>query len=628
MSNDSPPSTYDQQIMLSGFTGNGKFRSALITGQSSAKKVKQLTELGTAIVRSDPTSFCAYMDCSKTNTPYEWCSQFARSLRTLSGAKPMALAKFAMGVGRSLIPFKPGGAESSPENEANEKVIGELVNQFETLTEPLPKGKNTPKLVIILDKFDVLDGRMLEWISTTLNQAFRDSPSFQASRFIFSAQQKSSEISDFFGKFGFEQVHEFIFGGLANPSDAGNIQDRVPVAAGAVPVSSNPLEESNQTIELKSVADTNTVNGQQPVSVEPNLEKAKEFFSSYDDTQRGFITVASYAGNISRYTLEFFTDNRNAALCYNWLKRQPNLIKKNGSILELNSEAKEYARVLHAHNEPEKSEKWSTLSSVLDAFFKQFPDQETHWIPVNLQQLTWFNRGLIEKLFDEDKQRAIQGFTDYNESAFVGEGHKLSLAEQPKLLTRRLIELSHLEPFPGLVDKAKEQWLLDSEKSASKRSRLENEKKNLTSDIEGAMEEISSLSSFKDNLVGEFNKPRSLKPERILSFSSSILLIVIGLGTVGLSLLSESLGSYHAACGLGLALFGFFWPTVELKRAAEAATIASSPLTLEAQQRSLEHRISNLTNRLKVMKDNFDGVNQQISKLGENISEPYVEVEE
>ena len=44
MSNDSQPSTYDQQIMLSGFTGSGEFRSALVTGQSSAKKVKQLTE--------------------------------------------------------------------------------------------------------------------------------------------------------------------------------------------------------------------------------------------------------------------------------------------------------------------------------------------------------------------------------------------------------------------------------------------------------------------------------------------------------------------------------------------------------------------------------------------------------
>ena len=213
----------------------------------------------------------------------------------------------------------------------------------------------------------------------------------------------------------------------------------------------------------------------------------------------------------------------------------------------------------------------------MDAFYKQFPDQEAHWIPVNLQQLTWFNRGLIEKLFDDEKQRAIIEFVDCNEGVLVGEGNKLSLAEQPKLLTRRLLELSHLEPLPGLVDKAKEQWLLDSEKSSSKRSRLENEKKNLTSDIEGAMEEISSLSSFKDNLIGEFNKPGSLKPERILSFSSSLLLIVIGLGTVGISLLSESLGSYHAACGLGLTLFGFFWPTVELKRNAETASIASSP---------------------------------------------------
>ena len=98
----------------------------------------------------------------------------------MSGAEPMALAKFAMGVGRSLIPFKPGGAESSPENEANEKVVSKLVEQFETLTEHLPKGNNSPKLVIILDKFESLDTGMLEWMSSTLNQAFRNSPSFNA----------------------------------------------------------------------------------------------------------------------------------------------------------------------------------------------------------------------------------------------------------------------------------------------------------------------------------------------------------------------------------------------------------------------------------------------------------------
>ena len=92
--------------------------------------------------------------------------------------------------------------------------------------------------------------------------------------------------------------------------------------------------------------------------------------------------------------------------------------------------------------------------------------------------------------------------------------------------------------------------------------------------------------------------------------------------------MSESLGSYHAACGLGLTLFGFFWPTVELKRAAEAAVISSSPLTIDAQQRSLNHRISNLNNRLKVMKGNLEDVDAQIVKLGDKLSEPYVEIEE
>ena len=152
-------------------------------------------------------------------------------------------------------------------------------------------------------------------------------------------------------------------------------------------------------------------------------------------------------------------------------------------------------------------------------------------------------------------------------------------------------------------------------------------KKNLAIDVEGALQEVANLDAMKNKLSEDFNKPGSLTPERMLSFGSSLLLIVIGLGTVGLSLMSESLGSYHAACGLGLTLFGFFWPTVELKRAAETAVISSSPLTIDAQQRSLNHRISNLNNRLKVMKGNLEDVDVQIVKLGDKLSEPYVEIE-
>ena len=133
---------------------------------------------------------------------------------------------------------------------------------------------------------------------------------------------------------------------------------------------------------------------------------------------------------------------------------------------------------------------------------------------------------------------------------------------------------------------------------------------------------------MKEQLEDNFKKPSNLKPERILSFSSSLLLIVIGLGVVGLSLLSDSLGSYHAACGLGLTLFGFFWPTVELKRATELAEISNSPLTIDAQQRSLDNRISNLNNRLKLLNTNLCDIEAQLTKLEEKGIEPYVDIDE
>ena len=624
MKEDQPPTTFDQGTILSGMTGSGKFRAVFVTGPSNQNKAKKLAELGTAIVRKEPSSFCALIDSRKTQSPYEWCSQFARTLRTMNGAEPMALAKFAMAVGRSLIPFKPGGAESNPENEANEKVISKLVEHFEELTEHLPKGANSPKLVIVMDKFESMDNAMLEWLSSTVNQAFRKSPSFTASRFIFSANKKTSGISDFFSKFGFDKIHEFIFGGLSNPADTKTIErpseklNKAIIDPETTPVGGNQNPTSQSTPASSGVDETGT---------QSKLEQAKEALSVFSKEHKHYITLASYAGKISRYNLEFFCPTRDAALCYNWLKRQSNLCEKkaNGELF-LREDVKQFSRLLHAHKNQEQSEKWSTLASVLDAFYKSFNDQNTHWIPINLHQLTWFNNGLLRDLFDKEQYAAIMSFRESEENAFVCEGGRTSLSEENKLLTSRLLELSHLEPFPGLAEKANEVWLHDSEKSSNKRIRLENEKKNLVSDVEGVVQEVTNLGAMKEKLLEEFKKPGSLRPERILSFSSSLLLIAIGLGTIGLSLMSKSLGSYHAACGLGLTLFGFFWPSVELRRAQSTDSIISSPLTIEAQQRSMDHRISNLSNRLKVMKGNLEDLDGQIAKLGDKSGVPYVEI--
>ena len=70
MKDQAPPSTYDQGTILSGMTGSGKFRSLFVSGPSNQAKAKKLAELGTAIVRTEPTTFCALIDSRKTQTPY------------------------------------------------------------------------------------------------------------------------------------------------------------------------------------------------------------------------------------------------------------------------------------------------------------------------------------------------------------------------------------------------------------------------------------------------------------------------------------------------------------------------------------------------------------------------------
>ena len=122
-----------------------------------------------------------------------------------------------------------------------------------------------------------------------------------------------------------------------------------------------------------------------------------------------------------------------------------------------------------------------------------------------------------------------------------------------------------------------------------------------------------------------FRNPKKREAEKVYTFTTSRLLVVVGFTTVGASLLSESIGSYHAACGLALSLFGFFWPNVETKRAAFAGNGSSSNLAIETQQRSLNHRLGSLSNRVQVMQGNLNTVKKQLAKLGDSPPLPYLD---
>jgi len=190
------------------------------------------------------------------------------------------------------------------------------------------------------------------------------------------------------------------------------------------------------------------------------------------------------------------------------------------------------------------------------------------------------------------------------------------------------MEVSERVPLPGLLDRVREIWLEDQEYFSNKKAKLDEEHKNLTTEIEDTLQQVVRLNELKDKLLDDFKNPKRLRTAKEYSFTTAKALIFLGLATCGASVLFESLGSYHAACGLAVTLFGFFWPNVELKKATATDDGPRSNLAIETQQRSLKHRIAGLGNRTGVMKANLDDLDKQISKMGKTPPPPYLELSE
>jgi len=89
-----------------GITSAGKIRAAIFLGHKNGDLAGKLSDFSSGILRENPSSFLVTIDSQKVKTPFDWCSQFARSLRTTRAVKLADMAKFALDTGKSLSPFK------------------------------------------------------------------------------------------------------------------------------------------------------------------------------------------------------------------------------------------------------------------------------------------------------------------------------------------------------------------------------------------------------------------------------------------------------------------------------------------------------------------------------------------
>ena len=630
--NDDDIKNTNFEDVAKGITSAGKIRAAVFLGHKNGNLSQKLSDFSSGMLQESPNSFLVSIDSHKANTPFDWCSQFARSLRTVRAVKMADMAKFALDTGKSLSPFKQPSQDSVTSAESSSTEIAqELVKNFEGLLKSAKHSAASPHLIIIIKGLSGFSNDMLTWMTDALNNAFRKSKAFQGARFVFSCETITGREKSFFAKFGFEKIHS-VEVDPPQKADPENAVEPSPAPA----LSSTPTAGAKVTAESNSpkVLKKNTL----PIMLKydnifegkMDLSLAKKHLSPFKDDEKDYLYLASYPYRVSKYSLGHFVSDRDAALSYNWLSRQKSISNQHPSgDLLLNDEIRLASRTVHASEQPEISEKWGTLSSILDTFFDNFPIESTHWIPINLHLLESFDKRLIRNLFSDDQVGDIFNFINQHPDQFTENDNRYRFPEDSKLLIRRYLEVSERKVIPGIEDRIRDLWLKDSDFYSSKKAKMMKEKDEISSEIESVLHQVSDLKNLRDDLIENFRNPKKNKAEKIYSFTTSKALIGIGLATMGTSLLSESIGSYHAACGLALSLFGFFWPNVETKRPAFAGgNPDNSKLAIETQERSLNHRSRSLSNRVQVMKGNLDAIEKQLVKLGDSPPLPYLDSEQ
>ena len=186
------------------------------------------------------------------------------------------------------------------------------------------------------------------------------------------------------------------------------------------------------------------------------------------------------------------------------------------------------------------------------------------------------------------------------------------------------MELSGAEIKEGLIESVNSVWESDQVKFQERKVKIESEQTDLNNEISDIKSQVTHFQGLKKNIENNFNSPQKSKPKRVVTFNMSMALVVFGLVIVGASLLSDMLGAYHAACGLAVTIFGFFWPNVEIKNINPDGSVSVPNLAVETQQRSLEHRINGLLSRANSIASTLENLSKEAVELDEGAAEPYL----
>ena len=607
----------EKKFIKDGLSLNGSLRCSLIFGAEGIGKTLFLESILSEFIYEGDHIFLP-ANASECQTPEDLLSQIGRNLLASERLNlNESLMKFARKLGGMLIKNKESVNDSDPETNLAKSFVNELTNQFTQAG--LRHEIITP--VLVIEDLELLPESVLSWISDKFNHALRQSSWFNKCRFVFTSTKPVKYFEKFWAEFGIENPVELSLP-LFGPSE---ISDFAAIH-GYPEININRILNESKGIPLQVLKCLeNSTIMKDDIVMEDSPKNTHLDLSSYSDKEIEYLCYLAYPSLINRHNLEHFCSPKLAAFAYNWLKRKKSIseIKPNGDLV-LNSSIRELLRGLHQEQEPEVAEKFSTLATVLDSFYTSFPDIENQWVPINLQAFNSFSKSLCRKVFSEVEIDPVLHFIDSNDELFEKQGKHFKLNNDSCLLIRRYMELSGLQEKENLSELVQAVWEEDQIAMQKRKLKIDEEEVDIKSEIEDIQSQVSHFQNLKNNLESSFQKKQTNKPERVVTFSISMAMVVFGILITGVSLLSDLFGSYHAACGLALTIFGFFWPNVEVKTPRGATSGDVPNLAIETQHRSLDHRINGLLTRANSLAANLEALSGESSQLEQYSLEPYL----
>lgn len=614
------------RLLDSSLSANGHLRAGLIKGAHGMGKTALLEEVEQNLLGREKDHLFFSPKANDFSDPLTFCTSLVRSARSGLGIRHAALNNFARNWGSQVMQLAKDTRGTSDESTNGSALAEAWLKLLEDSLEEQEIDHQSITPVLILDDLDLYGNETIDWLTGPFNQTIRKSKLFKRTRFLFSAKEHNSQLQGIFDRFGLEKVQQFSLPPLS-PTQCEKLAELRDFRS----MGGRELREISQGNPLKLLNIFNkSTNLTKPKSTVMSEQKKKVLphFSDFSEEEFNHLLFASYLKRINRYNLEFLCSPRDAAFCYNWLKRQKKIahIEPNGDLI-LNQEIRDQIQEFHRQDRPEESERLNVIATILDAFASLFPDSNTHWVAVNLQALDSFTKDLCRELFNQVELPEVLSFIDDYEGQFNITDKQYCLNSDAKLLTQRFMEIGGGDSKEGLVEKARLQWDLDRKEASEKRKLAEQEQLNLAEEALDIENQIESFKNLKSKAIENFKNPAKAKATREYSFSSNKFLTLLGLGTIAASLFSDSLGSVYAACGIFFALLGFFWPNIDISKPAVATIGAGPKLAIETQQRSMDHRIHGLCSRAASIKANLHNLSDELESLKQGLDIPYVSTE-